>query len=82
MTYLKYRPEDLMSFLALMRRILRIFHFIGEFQERVFDVVEAFGWGFAVARGADGWHLCGSELLKILITVVLSAQEAIYCCVG
>lgn len=44
-----------------MGRGLGIFHLVGEFEEGVFYVFEARGWGFAVAAGgADGWHGCGA----------------------
>lgn len=63
MAYLKNRPQHLVLLLALVRRVLGVLHLVAEFQERVFYVVEARRWGFAVARGADGGHfgglLCG-----------------------
>lgn len=59
MTYLKNRPQHLMLLLALVRRVLGVFHLVVEFQERVFYVVEARRGGFAGARGADGGHFGG-----------------------
>jgi hypothetical protein len=57
MADLEDRPEDLVFLFAFMRRILGIFHFVAEFQERVFDVVKArWGW-FAIAGCADWRHL-------------------------
>lgn len=45
-----------MALLPLMRRVLGIFHLVAEFEEGVFDVVEASGWGLAHTRGADWRH--------------------------
>lgn len=56
MTDLKYRPQHLVPFLPFVRRVLGVFHLVAEFEERVFDVVEAGGWGFAVSRRAYWWH--------------------------
>jgi hypothetical protein len=50
-------PEYLMPLLAFVRSILGVFHFIAEFQQRVFDVLKAIGWGFAIAGCADRWHI-------------------------
>lgn len=59
MANLENGPEHLVLLLALMRCIFGIFHFIAEFQECVFDVIEAcWGW-FAIARCANWRHLSG-----------------------
>lgn len=56
-TNLKDWPENFMFLLALMRRILRILHFIAEFQQSIFDIIEPSWWGFAIAScRANGWH--------------------------
>ena len=39
-----------MALFAFVRGVLSVFHLVAEFEESVFDVVEADGWGFAVAR--------------------------------
>ena len=49
-------PEDLVSFLAVVTGVFCVFHFVAVAEKGVFDVVEARWWGFARARGADGWH--------------------------
>lgn len=54
---LKHRPQHLMLLSALMRRVLCILHLVGEFQERVFNVVKSLRWGFAVFGAADGRHI-------------------------
>jgi hypothetical protein len=53
---LKDGPQSLISLLSLVRRILGVFHLVGELEEGVFDVVEAVWWRFAVAGTADRWH--------------------------
>ena len=50
MTDLEDGPEHLISLLALMRGILRIFHFVAKLEQGILDVVKAIGWRFAVAR--------------------------------
>ena len=47
MCNLKHRPQHLMLLLPFVARVLGVFEFVLEFEEGVFDVVEAFGWGFA-----------------------------------
>jgi len=49
-------PERFATLLALVRGVFGIFHLVGEFEEGVFDVVEAFGGRFAGAGWADGGH--------------------------
>jgi hypothetical protein len=56
MSDLKDRPEHLVPLLSFVRRIFGVFHLVCELEERVFDVVEAVWWGFAVSRAADGRH--------------------------
>ncbi len=52
-------PEGFVFLLALVRRGLRVFHLVGELEERVFDVFEAWRWRFAVAAcAADCGHGC------------------------
>ena len=58
MTDLEDRPQHLMLLLAVVGCVFGIFHLVAEFEERVFDVVEAWGWCFAIARGSyrrHGW---------------------------
>jgi hypothetical protein len=60
-------PEGFVFLLAFVGGGLRVFHFVGEFQEGVFDVVEAFGWGLAVAScAADRGH-AGREGERIVV---------------
>ena len=56
---LKNGPEDFVALFTLVRTVFGVFHLVAERDEGVFDVVEAVGWGFAVAGGADGWHRGG-----------------------
>jgi hypothetical protein len=56
MTYLENRPEHFMPLLALVRRVLGVFHFIAEFEEGILDIVEARRGRFLVARCSYGWH--------------------------
>jgi hypothetical protein len=49
MTDLKYWPQDLVSFFALMGSVLRILHLVAKFQQGVFDIVESIWWRLAVA---------------------------------
>jgi hypothetical protein len=42
-------PKRFATLLALVRGVFGIFHLVGEFEEGVFDVVEAFGRRFAGA---------------------------------
>ena len=51
-------PHHLVLLLALVRCILRVLHLVLEFEECVFDVVEAFWRRLAIARAADRWHVC------------------------
>ena len=52
-------PQGLVALLALVAGGLGVFHLVGEFEERVFEVGEAWGWGFACPRAAaaDGGHV-------------------------
>lgn len=50
-------PEGLVALFALVGGVLGVFHLVAEFEEGVFDVVEAGGRGFAGAGGADGGHV-------------------------
>jgi hypothetical protein len=51
-------PCHFVLFLALVRRVLGIFHLVRELEECVFQVFEAFGRApLAGARSADGWHV-------------------------
>jgi len=45
-----------MALLALVTRVLGVFHLIAEFKKRVLDVVEPSWWGLAHARRADWRH--------------------------
>ncbi len=49
MSDLKDRPQDLVPLLALVRRVLGVFHLVAEFQQRVLNVLEPLGWRLAVA---------------------------------
>ena len=49
-------PQHLVLLLALVARVLGILHLVAEFEEGVFEVLEAVGWWFTVLGGADGWH--------------------------
>lgn len=65
MANLENGPEHLMFLLALMRCIFGVLHFIAEFQEGVFDVIEAcWGW-LAIARCADWRHLSDMRSSRI-----------------
>lgn len=64
MSDLKNRPQDLMPLLALVRRVLGVFHLVTKFQQGVFEVLEPVGRGFAGARGAD-WRHFGREFLLV-----------------
>lgn len=57
MGYLEDGPEDFVAPLSLVRGVLGVFHLVAELEESVFDVVEPFGWGLAVFRGADRRHV-------------------------
>lgn len=71
---LEHRPHHLVLLLALVRGVFGVFHLVGELEERVFDVVEAVGRGFAVLCAADGWHFgdvvseasCGESLEEVM----------------
>jgi hypothetical protein len=56
MADLKYGPQYLLLFLPLVRRVLRVLHLVRKLEQRVFDIIEAFGWGFAIPRRPDGRH--------------------------
>jgi len=54
---LKNRPGHFVALFLVGGGGLGVFELVGEFEEGVFDVFEAGGWGFARARGcADWWH--------------------------
>lgn len=52
-----------MLLLALMRRILGIFHLVVELEERIFYIVEARWRGFAGAGGTNGGHFGGGVVV-------------------
>ena len=54
---LEHRPEHLMLLLAFVASIFGVFELVLKFEERVFDVVEAIRWWFAVLCCADGRHV-------------------------
>ena len=56
MTDLKYRPQNLMSFLSFVGSVLGVLHLITEFEEGVFNIVKAIRWGFAITRRTYRWH--------------------------
>lgn len=56
MTDLKYRPQNLVSLLALVRRVLGVLHLVAEFEQRVFQVVEAVWRRFAITRRSYRRH--------------------------
>lgn len=60
---LKDGPEHLVFLFAFVAGVLGVFHFVLEFEERVFDVFEAVWWRFAVLGRADGGHF-GLDLLS------------------
>lgn len=64
MSYLEDGPQHLVLFLAVMRRIFRIFHFIAKFEQRVLDVVEPRWWGFAVAGCTYRRHNLSASLFS------------------
>lgn len=64
-TDLEYRPENFIFLLSFMRRILSILHLIAELQQGIFNVVEAGGWWFAIASGADWRHDGGCSRCEI-----------------
>lgn len=74
---LEDRPHCLLAPLALVWRILCIFHLVLEFEEGVLDVVEAVGRGFLALGGAHGGHLievgwwCGRVDLVIAEGILL-----------
>ena len=81
MVDLKDGPEYLMSLLAFVWSVLSILHLIAKFQQRVFEIFEAIGWGFAVAGCADGWHIWRS--LGFVIKPVFPQQFiSLDCCPG
>lgn len=49
MADLKYGPQHLMLLLSIVAGVLGILHFIAEFEQCVFDFVEALRRGLAVA---------------------------------
>jgi hypothetical protein len=64
------RPKRFVPFLALMSIGLGVFHLVGELEERVFDVFEAWGWGLAVAAGgAHWWHGVGARWSGLFLLV-------------
>lgn len=52
-------PEHFVLLLALMTGILGVFHFVGEFEECIFNIFKAFWRRLAVLCCPDGWHSCG-----------------------
>lgn len=53
---LKDGPEHFVLLFAFVRGGLGVFHFVFEFEEGVFDVLEAVWWRLAVFGGADCGH--------------------------
>ena len=53
---LEHGPDHFLLFLSFMRSILGILEFVGEFEQRVFEVFEAIGWGLAVSGATDRRH--------------------------
>ena len=49
MADLEYWPQNLVPFLAFMRRVFRIFHLVTELEQGVFDIVEAIWWRLAIS---------------------------------
>jgi len=47
---LKNRPQDLMSFFPLVRRILGIFHLVAKFKEGILYVIKTIWRWLAIAR--------------------------------
>lgn len=60
-----------MLLFALVRGVLSIFHFVGEFEEGVFDVIEAVWWRFAVFGTANWGHDCGCRSIRADAIVVM-----------
>lgn len=58
---LENRPRGLVLLFALVRGSFGVLHFVGEFEERVFNVFEAFGRRFAIATGAAYWRHGGGS---------------------
>lgn len=56
-------PQDLVSPFSFVRSVLRIFHFIAEFQQCILDIIKAIGWWFAVARRTYWWHFSSFDRL-------------------
>jgi len=52
-------PDGFMALHAVVGGGFGVFHLVGEFEEGVFDVVEAVGRGLAGLGGADGGHAGG-----------------------
>jgi hypothetical protein len=55
---LEDRPQHLVLLLALVRRILGVFHLVGELEQGVFNVVEALWRRLTVAGCAERRHGC------------------------
>lgn len=53
---LKDWPHHLVLLLAFVRSIFGVLEFVGEFEESVFDVLEAVRRRFAVFGAANWWH--------------------------
>lgn len=56
MADLEYRPENFIFLLSFMRCVFRILHFVAEFQQGIFNIVEAGGRRFAIAGSANWRH--------------------------
>lgn len=52
-------PGHFVLLLAFVAGVLGVFHFVGEFEEGVFDVFEAVWWGLAVLSCSDRGHFDG-----------------------
>ena len=56
MADLENRPENFIFFLSFMRCVFCVLHFVAEFQQGIFDILEAGGRRFAIAGSANGRH--------------------------
>ena len=54
---LKDGPDHFLLFLSFMRSVLGILEFVGEFEQRVFDVFKSIWWGLAVSGATDRRHI-------------------------
>lgn len=54
---LEYRPRHLVPLLALVRRVLCVFHLVLKLEKGVFDVFEAVWWRLASTARANRRHV-------------------------